>query len=214
MNIRRKTRQGHVVQKKIYAVCGTCNSGWMSRLESAAKPVLTQLQAADSCSLDLVRQTILANWIVLKMMVVEHSIRNQAIFTQAARTAFMERREMPPNLQIWLFRCGKGRWRSGYARHASGARRIPISELPNVPTVPDNPPNVKSVSLGFNELFIHANFTVLADFKLDLEHDRFGVRLWPFGGGSINWPPAFTLSEEAATVIAETILRLPRITAA
>ena len=34
---------GNAWTKKIRVVCGTCNNGWMSRLETAAAPLLTPL---------------------------------------------------------------------------------------------------------------------------------------------------------------------------
>jgi len=186
----------------------------MSQLENAAKPILTKLQAAERFSLDPDDQTVVLQWIVLKMMVAEHSRRDQAIFPQAARTAFMETREAPALLNVWLFRSGDGRWRSGYARCTTDVQKIPASQLGKVAEIAPLSPNVKSVAFGFNQLFIYSNFTVVPDFILGNEFERLGFRLWPKTTETINWPPEAVLREDVATAIAEIILRLPQVSPA
>jgi hypothetical protein len=66
---------GRVLHKhfKPRVVCRPCNTTWMSRLESATKPVLRPLMLGDQLQLDRRRQTILATWVCLKNMVAEFS---------------------------------------------------------------------------------------------------------------------------------------------
>jgi hypothetical protein len=59
-------RPGPVITKKIRAVCGDCNNGWMSRLETAVKPIILPMIRGDACTLDTEAQALLARWITMK----------------------------------------------------------------------------------------------------------------------------------------------------
>jgi hypothetical protein len=202
-----RKRQGHVAAKKIYAVCGPCNNGWMSRLEEVTKPHLLALSNAESVRLDANAQSAVTHWVTLKMMVGEHSRRDHHVFTQSHRTAFMERGIVPSPLQIWMFRCGGGVWRSSYMRITRAIEMVRATDVHRAADFGHGPPNAHSIAIGFNELFIYANFTVLPRLTLDLEAGVFGVRLWPPTGTALSWPPAMTLDAGAATGIAETLSR-------
>jgi hypothetical protein len=207
--LRQRTRQGRVTQMKVHAPCGPCNSGWMNRIETAARPVIMRLQASERHLLTPAAQQSLAEWICLKIMVGEHTKRDQSVISQELRTAFYERRELPLGLTIWLFRCGDGIWKSVYYRVATTAKLFNSSDP--LPDLTRNAPNVKAVSLGFNDLFIYAHFTALSALKFQLEAERFGVRLWPHSGENIGWPVDHRLSAEEAFLLSETLLRVPNI---
>ncbi|MFE5797015.1 hypothetical protein ACFQ8C_31170 [Streptomyces sp. NPDC056503] len=46
----------------VKCVCGTCNNGWMSRLEASVKPFLMQLTRGEQIALGPAEQTALATW--------------------------------------------------------------------------------------------------------------------------------------------------------
>ena len=58
-------------EQKVKVVCGSCNHGWMSRLEDAAKPLLVPMFKGEQVSFDLKQQLILATWAVKTGMVFE-----------------------------------------------------------------------------------------------------------------------------------------------
>ena len=51
-----KSKQGDPAVKKVRKVCKSCNSGWMSRLETAAKPVLTPIIRGKNATLSALQR--------------------------------------------------------------------------------------------------------------------------------------------------------------
>ena len=84
-----RNKPGHAWTKKIRVVCETCNNGWMSALETTAKPLLTPLITGTPCVISEADGLTIARWIVLKVLVGEHNIRGDAVATQAQRDAFL-----------------------------------------------------------------------------------------------------------------------------
>lgn len=188
-------RQGRVVSVKLKVVCAACNSGWMSRLEESAKPVLQRLILGVEQTLTEDDQRLLVRWVTLKMMVAEQLHPEHAVFGQADRTAFMETREPPSSLQVWIARCGKLAWASAYRRRAATFTR------PNAPPPPRNTKNVQSMALGFGDLFVLAVHGLLNQgVEVELEVAFFPVS--PFLG-AVRWPPGFRISAEMALAAAD-----------
>lgn len=55
-------------------VCGNCNNGWMSKLESDAKPIIKNLFKLESYNLDKEKQETLAFWVQKTTLVACYSI--------------------------------------------------------------------------------------------------------------------------------------------
>jgi|GEM_PF-2471915 len=66
-------RSGNLISKKFRVVCTTCNNGWMSNLEERIKPILLPAVKGKSVVLDDSDISHLARWVVMKVMVAEHS---------------------------------------------------------------------------------------------------------------------------------------------
>ena len=60
--------------QQVRAVCARCNSGWMSDIESAAKPILQALIRADGRQLHRRMQRTLATWGFLKACIFDDFI--------------------------------------------------------------------------------------------------------------------------------------------
>jgi hypothetical protein len=54
--------------------CEDCNSGWMSELEYAAKPVVGPMVAGQTVKLDETAQEIVAKWVAVKGLVAVQTI--------------------------------------------------------------------------------------------------------------------------------------------
>src|SRR6266853_3297846 len=63
---RTKAKPGNLRTKKLRVVCGGCNSGWMSALENAVKPMLTALVTSQPRALTPDDLDVLARWVALK----------------------------------------------------------------------------------------------------------------------------------------------------
>jgi hypothetical protein len=61
------------LDQKARLVCATCNNGWMSEVESYAKPVLQPLLRGHSVTLGEHDQAGLLAWIILRAMILERS---------------------------------------------------------------------------------------------------------------------------------------------
>jgi hypothetical protein len=97
-----RTRQGSTFTKKIRVVCQSCNNGWMSRLENATKPILLKLVQGEPTVLDREQQTLLAQWIALKVKITEWNRPLEAFIPKEDRRAFMDNRIIPPYLEMWV----------------------------------------------------------------------------------------------------------------
>jgi hypothetical protein len=82
-----RTYQGATNTIKIKCVCERdCNNGWMSRMETAAKPILTPLILGQPAIVSKDEARTVAAWAAMKMMVTEFSIPEDVVSTQQERT--------------------------------------------------------------------------------------------------------------------------------
>jgi len=207
-----KERQGDVTTTKIRAVCARCNNGWMNEIEGAMQRVAAPLILGRPATITLAMQTVIAQWLTLKVMVGEHSQRNPAevVIPQSARQAFKDQRIIPACIRLWIARCVSNRWRSGYLRHSAL-----LSD--NVSIVPNNGrKNVQTTAIGIGELFSYAMVSVSESIQL---HEFFRISdrlvpLWPPQGGDIIWPPSTPINERAADTAAlalDTLMKSPGV---
>lgn len=95
-------RSGEIADQKLKVVCGSCNGGWMSRLQKAARPVLAPYIKGDwSKLMDEEEQAIIAAWATMFTMVLERADPNTIATSQADRTALMLASKALPDW--WIF---------------------------------------------------------------------------------------------------------------
>jgi hypothetical protein len=83
-------------------VCKSCNNGWMSDLQTKAKPILIQFLEGQTPALTVVDQTAIAAWATMFSMVYEQADLEHAAIPQEERTYFQERFLPPKNWFIWM----------------------------------------------------------------------------------------------------------------
>jgi hypothetical protein len=115
---------------KLRVVCkDSCNGGWMSRLDAAVKHSASRLISGEAVHLDEASQTMIARWLIMKMMVTEHEKGMTVVSTDGDRNRIMNG-EWPINhdWKIWIARQAVGTPSRGYARHLvsphGAARRL------------------------------------------------------------------------------------------
>jgi hypothetical protein len=100
-------RPGEMKSKRLKVVCVPCNTGWMSRLQTAATPILLPFVNGEWNTLTPADQRILAAWITMYTIVVEKSNEPVEAFTQAQREEFLEQdehhRQPLKNCLVWIF---------------------------------------------------------------------------------------------------------------
>lgn len=109
-------RRGDPGTRKIRNVCRQCNSGWMSRLESAAKPLLTELILGRQVAIDVNAQCALAAWVTMFCITAEYTDRNHRGIPAADRAALMNSSRPPERWRIFIGRYRGTEWARRY-RH-------------------------------------------------------------------------------------------------
>jgi hypothetical protein len=73
-------------------VCGPCNNGWMSALESRAQPSLIPMITGNTTTLTPAAQMDLAAWVAMKAFVVEYALNaeNEIVATPHDRRGLMD----------------------------------------------------------------------------------------------------------------------------
>jgi hypothetical protein len=109
---------GDALDLKVKRVCGGCNSGWMSQLEEAAKPLLTPLILGEPVTTTADERRLLATWALLRVIMAEYTDPRQVAVPEAHRRwIFKERR--PPRHGVYLWVAGySGDDSAGLYRHA------------------------------------------------------------------------------------------------
>ncbi len=97
-------RTGDPHSRRIRCVCRACNTGWMSRLQEAAKPFLVPLLLGHATSLHRRAQKVIATWVAMKVMVDEHVRRAMIAIPYAEREYLRTKLIVPPHWRIWLGR--------------------------------------------------------------------------------------------------------------
>lgn len=89
---------GHTVR----AVCETCNSGWMAKLEGAVRPLITPMIKGESNTLTIDEQITVATWAAMKAAVFEYVWTDDPILTAADREIIMTQNRPPARVQVRL----------------------------------------------------------------------------------------------------------------
>lgn len=183
---KRTERQGHLSAKKLRVVCQRCNNGWMSQLESEAKPILTQILKDEQFDICSQKQNILALWITLKSIIGEHAEQDTHVTPINDRDLFRTQQVIPEYFAIYI---GKHNENSDTAwlRTSQTIAKSPLG--PN-PSLGDLKRNMQSVAFICGPLFIY----VLAIREVGIEAAAFLnlpklMRIFPLESAQISWPP-------------------------
>jgi hypothetical protein len=90
-------------QLRLNAVCEHCNSGWMNRLETTARPVLSNLSMGQRQRVGTSIARVLARWAVKTAMVREH-VENESrhVFNAVARKELATAGRLPGKAWVWI----------------------------------------------------------------------------------------------------------------
>ena len=114
-------------------VCRACNNGWLSQLETIARPLLSDLVCGYARTLTVADQKLLATWIAKTTMTAEYIAKDQVAIHQATRDRFYAAREPAPNWQMWAAYYTGTNWRRGNIyHHGVGMYLPPLTMQPGV----------------------------------------------------------------------------------
>jgi hypothetical protein len=100
--IKTSTKALHVTQMTL-KVCETCNTGWMSQLETKVKPILTPAIEGESKTLSLKEAHTVSIWASKTAAVAELDLPEVQMISNRQRAAIM-RGEMPPGFAVYSAR--------------------------------------------------------------------------------------------------------------
>jgi hypothetical protein len=99
-------RQGwrqKVLTATVRVFCNGCNSGWMSGLEKAAKPIVGPMVAGKALELDADAQRIVADWVALKGLVAAQTSKVDRWIPDNHYRRVHDFRGAPPNtMRVWV----------------------------------------------------------------------------------------------------------------
>jgi hypothetical protein len=87
-------------------LCGSCNNGWMSRLECEAKPIIESILDERLNAIDASTQLTLAVWAVKTVMVLEAlDPDRQWFYTAEEREQMRLSCSIPHRTSVWIAKC-------------------------------------------------------------------------------------------------------------
>lgn len=182
--VEEKTRQGHIFNKRYRLVCTSCNTTWMSGLETAAKPILLPLLDGDKTVLLKRDRQTLARWLTLKLMITECIDAQDAVVTQNERAAFRAARKIPNGLKIWIGTHSSPDWYAQYHHQTLLGTFGPLS------SARERSPDLKNMqvtAIGIGHVF--ALFFISAFRVIKLKPYGGIIRLlWPIQARGLAWP--------------------------
>jgi hypothetical protein len=191
----------------IKRVCKRCNSGWMSDLETEAKPLITPLLADLAIPLDRPIQRVIARWSIKTAMVFEFSPGKgwPSLFTAADRQIIADPHSarLPADIVVWI-----GRKAESDVTLAA-ARRL----LHPIPIEPARGPSPIEEGYGTTFAFGRLVLQVLRVKRRENSapgittiHPRQGPwgqllsQVWPSRRAVVQWPPPASFSEAGTTL--------------
>jgi hypothetical protein len=194
-----KIHQGHAGSRKIKKVCGTCNNGWMSQIEEAAKEPATPLILDREFCLTAYHQRELARWFALMTMMIEFTDPLTAALTREDRKFLAGHLDPPPIFKMWIGRYSGGQPDLHWSHHMGMSMSLTPEESGDPYKC-----NTQTTTIVLGALCIHTySSTVDPDFP-----GYVGApikQVWPVSEEIVDWPLRIGLSNDRVVALAESL---------
>jgi hypothetical protein len=190
-----RVRAGDPLNAQVGVVCGDCNSGWMSRLQNAAKPHLIPLFRGERTLLIEPAQKAIAAWVAMATITGEHLAQqpDRVTLPQSARD-WLRANHQPPleGWRIWIGRCQEP-WPNG-VRVTMGI--LDSKGLPDVIAAKDRVHNTQATAFKIGKLYLATMTCAFPEIPAGWDWrtaPRAQTRLqqiWPITTRFLNWPAA------------------------
>ena len=210
-------RPGNTFTQTLRIVCKTCNSGWMSAMQDAAKETIISLMQGDRPVLDRQRQKTLAAWVAMHTMVKEFGDPRTQVTPYSQREYLRLAHEAPPGWAIWIGGSTSIKWH-GATNHFDWGEQVALqADQLHVPALPVRCQSTAGALANWffmsfsSEIATRPANALAASFA-----DRFGLTtIWPIqadavqcgGRGMDRWEAAWVSSALSACPINR--IRLP-----
>lgn len=192
----KKTKwQRRPFREKVYVVCEACNTGWMSDLEKASKPLLVPPITKVPVAFDGPAQRIVATWALKTCLVLQASQMDTPIAAPALFAYLRAHRAPPPQVTVWL------------ASHYR-ARHDPLNSIwiqrPLSLAEPADPNLTPVHGFGFLNFLavggiafvvVGHRYRNAAEVTYDGSLDESLIKIWP-PTGVVSWPPRYMLDRD------------------
>lgn len=187
----------HVI--RIRRACAPCNNGWMSQLEREVRPFIEPLVEGNPIALDHTQMAIVARWIALKCMVVEHNA-DKILMPRRDRIAFKDEHAIPPYYRIYVGAHDTEHLTAFYR----DAFELSINTLQ--PPVDDATYSLQAITFYLGRVFVHMTASRIPVFQIEQRtpHPTLHktARIWPLDQFEMAWPREPRYSMEAVNEIA------------
>lgn len=180
----------HVVQR----VCAACNSGWMSRLETAAKPLLLSMIRGEARTYSRDEHWVMARWAAKTVAVGDLATGRPALKAFARRQLCAD--GFPADASLVVARYAGGRFPTSVARWTA-PRSVRVGERVDQRTVGLFTVSVESVVF---QMLVHG-VVGAEDVRPVNEKADYAHVVWPFGS-SLVWPLPTPLGDDGLRVFA------------
>ncbi|MFJ6950071.1 hypothetical protein [Micromonospora aurantiaca (nom. illeg.)] len=199
-----KVSRNSLLHQVTRTVCGVCNNGWMSRLETAAKPILKDLLTArrddQPRALPITEATVLARWAVKTSWTSELAGLGDQNQEHAWMPADMRQRlvveDTPPATSwVWLAACRD-------LNLCQQLQATVVYDRTSPPTPGQEPRRILASGLIINGLALLVySFDHRAPFPPPLPAPH-GLRLWP-SPSSVEFPPPPVTQQDLLLAISQ-----------
>jgi hypothetical protein len=201
-----RIRAGDPLNSQVRVVCGSCNSGWMGRLQNMAKPFLIPLFNGNTMLIGAEGQTTIAAWIAMATITAEHLSRDprQITISQSERDWLMQNQTAPSEWRIWIGRYQRRSWPRQWVRAT-----FPILDskvLPEVVSAADRLPNTQTTAFVVGKLFVFAmsgpfrQITRGWDWRSAPAGRSRLQQIWPVEKAPIYWPAGDMTDTDAESI--------------
>ncbi len=207
-----RVRAGDHLGAQVSVVCADCNSGWLSQIQNAAKPILISLFDGSAITLGETDQTLVATWAAMATMTGEYlsnDLKRVAI-PQSDRTWLMDKRTPPPGWCIWV---------GHYPRQQNATQWVKASfPVINADILPDSisdadlAPTLQTTAFSVGVLYVFAmssHFSEIPrgwDWRTAPAARKLLKPIWPANPYGLGWPSG-PMSDEDAKSFSAAVVR-------
>lgn len=203
-------RAGDLHSRRIKCVCGVCNSGWMSALQTSARPILVPTLAGEPIQLHRRSQTILSAWCTMMTMVSEHLQQGMSSISPTERDYLKTHQKPPRNWRIWIGRHAGQNHTRYFHRTLPFVTKDEFERSGGPSTDVAANTQTTTICLG-KHLLIHimssdVGWSLIRRWRLPAQIRDNLVQIWPVRDKIICWPPDLALNDAGVALIADDLM--------
>jgi hypothetical protein len=200
-------RSGDFYSRRVRCVCATCNNGWMSRLQSSAKPFLIPFLTGQPTSLNKRERRIISAWIAMMVMVGEYATKEFIAIPERDRLYLRREQKPPSHWRIWIgaHNCQE------FPLYSHNVLSLAKEKIEGAPDDFVPPPNTQTTTICLGDyLVIYVMSSIIAReyvrrWVLPPQIGRGMLQIWPIGirsGGDVRWAPFPRLTDKGLALLA------------